>query len=45
MFGTLFVILSVTPIELAQNVGFLIFGIMSLNTVIAGVLRLRETED
>ena len=45
VFGTLFVILSVTPIELAQNVGFLIFGIMSLNTVIAGVLRLRETQD
>ena len=45
VFGTLFVILSVTPIELAQNVGFLIFGIMSLNTVIAGVLRLRETDD
>ena len=45
VFGTLFVILSVTPIELAQNVGFLIFGMMSLNTVIAGVLRLRETED
>ena len=44
VFGTLLVILSVTPIELAQNVGFLIFGIMSLNTVIAGVLRLRETD-
>ena len=45
VFGTLFVILSVIPLDLAQAVGFLIFGIMSLNTVIAGVLRLRETAD
>ena len=44
VFGALFVTLSVIPLDLAQTVGFLIFGIMSLNTVIAGVLRLRETE-
>lgn len=44
IFGALFVILSVIPLDLAQNAGFIIFGIMVLNTVVAGIFQLRAKE-
>ncbi len=44
VFGALFVILTLVPLDLAQNIGFLIFGIMVLNTIVAGVFQLREKE-
>ena len=44
VFGALFVILLLMPWTLAQNIGFLIFGVMVLNTIAAGVFQLRENE-
>ena len=44
VFGALFVILLLMPWDLAQNVGFLIFGVMVLNTIAAGVFQLRADE-
>lgn len=44
VFGALFVILTVTPLGLAQTVGFVVFGIMVLNTIAAGVFQLRAEE-
>jgi len=44
VFGALFVILTVTPLDLAQTIGFVVFGIMVLNTIAAGVFQLRANE-
>ena len=41
IFGALFVILSIVPIDLPASVGLIIFGLMSLNTVAAGIIQLR----
>lgn len=41
IFGALFVILSIVPLDLAASVGLIIFGLMSLNTVAAGIIQLR----
>ena len=44
VFGALFVILIVTPLDLAQDIEFVVFGIMVLNTIAAGVFQLRANE-
>ena len=42
IFGALFIILSLVPLDLAAAVGLIIFGLMSLNTVAAGIIQLRS---
>mgnify|MGYP001429044663 CR=1 FL=1 len=44
IFGALFVILSIVPLDLAASVGLIIFGLMSLNTVAAGIIQLRSKD-